>query len=91
MSLRCSLWLADNKRLWTELTPPAGIYRLWQSSAKASEKHGSTAAVSQSGVRYDIDTRKSGGAAQRSLAHCHIRVTLSGLPVRLRAIFDDLA
>ncbi len=78
-------------RLWQEKPPLAGEHRRFESTAKVSESHGFTVVVSANGTTYDMETRKSGGSLMRSKSHCINSVAPKQLPVRLRAIFNDLA
>lgn len=78
-------------RLWREVSPQPGEARRWVSTCKPTESHGFTVVVKPTGPAFDIETRKSGGAMNRSSAHCFRAIRPPQLPVRLRSVFSNLA
>lgn len=79
-------------RIWQESQPAPGDHRAWESTVKPSEQHGYRVVVRQSpGSGFDIETRRSGGAQHLVHACTFDRVTAGQLPVRLRAVFNNLS
>lgn len=78
-------------RQWIEVAPAAGELRRWESTAKPSELHGYAVVVRPDGQRFEIETRRNGGANHLVHSHCHRQVPGRLLATRLRATFDGLA